>query len=121
MVFGKLSCSTKKANDLSKAKVVCSKGGRLLYASRSIVPFVQKKIKFKYESAVWLYAFNKTSLDLYAKNYKKSLYDKIEGSEIISFIENDIDVYCINMSSKSWAVDELKDIKVVEKLIKKNK
>ena len=42
----------------------------------------------------------------------------IEDNEIIRFLEIGIPVYCIDMIGDSWAVDEKKDIEIVEKRIK---
>ena len=44
---------------------------------------------------------------------------EIEDNEIIRFLEADVPVYCIDMIGDSWAIDEKKDIKIVENLIKK--
>ena len=42
----------------------------------------------------------------------------LEDNEIIRFLELDVPVYCINMIGDSWAVDEKKDIEIVEKRLK---
>ena len=97
-----------------------SNNGKLLYSSRAKIPFDNGK-KINYYSAVWIYAFSRENLLHYSRNFNKSIYDKIEGNEVLSFIENDIDVYCISMSNKSWAVDVPKDVKVVERIIKNAK
>ena len=40
--------------------------------------------------------------------------DQVEDNEIIRFLEIGVDVYCIDVIGDSWAVDEPKDIEVVE-------
>ena len=56
-----------KANDSSKAKVVCSNNGRLLYSSREKIPFDNGK-KINDYSAVWIYAFSeRKSITLFKK------------------------------------------------------
>ena len=48
----------------------------------------------------------------------KTKLDMLEDNEIIRFLELDVPVYCINMIGDSWAVDEKKDIEIVEKRLK---
>ena len=52
------------------------------------------------------------------ENSGKTYLDQIEDNEIIRFLEIGIPVYCIDMIGDSWAVDEKKDIEIVEKRIK---
>ena len=42
---------------------------------------------------------------------------KIEDNEIIRFSEIGIPVYCVDVIGDSWAVDEKKDLSIVENLI----
>tara|TARA_B100000989_G_scaffold204258_1_gene154579 strand:- start:3014 stop:3745 length:732 start_codon:yes stop_codon:yes gene_type:complete len=118
VVFGKTTANEIEFNDFSKAKVVCDKNGRLLYSSRAGIPLTNKGKFFKAERAIWLYAFNKNSLNKYFENSGKTYLDQIEDNEIIRFLEIGIPVYCIDMIGDSWAVDEKKDIEIVEKKIK---
>ena len=57
-------------------------------------------------------------LNKYFKILEKTYLDEIEDNEIIRFLEIGIPVYCIDMIGDSWAVDEKKDIEIVEKRIK---
>ena len=66
-----------------------------------------------------LYAFNKHALNKYFEFSGKTKLDLLEDNEIIRFLEINIPVYCVNMIGDSWAVDEEKDIKIVEDRIKK--
>jgi 3-deoxy-manno-octulosonate cytidylyltransferase (CMP-KDO synthetase) len=116
VVFGKTSCNEIEFNDFSKAKVVCSKSGRLMYSSRAGIPITNKGNFYSAERAIWIYAFNKISLDNYF-NYVDAKLEKIEDNEIIRFLELDIPVFCVDVVGDSWAVDEIKDIKIVEQLI----
>ena len=118
VVFGKTTANKVEFDDFSKAKVVCDKNGRLLYSSRAGIPLTNKGKFFKAERAIWLYAFNKNSLNKYFENSGKTYLDEIEDNEIIRFLEIGIPVYCIDMIGDSWAVDEKKDIEIVEKRIK---
>ena len=42
----------------------------------------------------------------------------LEDNEIIRFLEIGIPVYCIDMIGDSWAVDEYKDLEIVEQKLK---
>ena len=121
-MFGKTSCSHEEFNDYSKAKVVCSLSGRLLYSSRAGIPLNNKGKFVKAERAIWIYAFNKNHLDSYYNNsleFKEPFIEKLEDNEIIRFLEIDVPVYCVDVIGDSWAVDEKKDIEVVEKILRK--
>jgi len=113
-------CSEYKFKDKSKAKVVVSNSGRVLYTSRLSIPYNEKQYSNYGKSAIWYYSFNKKSLDHYSKNYKYVKSDKLEGLEINGMLECDIEVHSIKMIGDSWAVDSKKDIKIVEKILKKH-
>ena len=119
VVFGKTKCTEKDFYDYSKAKVVCDNNNKLLYSTRSGIPLTNEGKFLSAERAIWLYSFNKNCLDLYYKYRKKTKLEKIEDNEIIRFLEIGVEVFCINMIGDSWAVDEKKDIKIVENIIKK--
>ncbi len=116
IVFGKTACNESEFNDYSKAKVVCSRSGKLMYSSRAGIPMTSKGSFQASERAIWIYAFNKKSLNAYF-NCNDAKIEKIEDNEIIRFLELDIPVYCVDVIGDSWAVDEKKDIKIVEELI----
>jgi 3-deoxy-manno-octulosonate cytidylyltransferase (CMP-KDO synthetase) len=116
IVFGKTLCSESEFYDYSKAKVVCSKSGRLMYSSRAGIPITNKGKFLSAERAIWIYAFNKKSLDSYF-NCNYSEIEKIEDNEIIRFLELDIPVFCVDVIGDSWAVDEIKDVEIVEGLL----
>ncbi len=119
VVFGKAKANLEEFNDYSKAKVVCDPEGRLLYSSRAGIPLNNKGKFVTAERAIWLYAFNKSALDKYNSYSKKTYLDMLEDNEIIRFLEINIPVYCVDMIGDSWAVDEKKDLKIVEERLKK--
>ena len=120
VVFGKTTANEIEFNDFSKAKVVCDLNGKLLYSSRAGIPLDNKGRYVSAERAIWLYAFNKHALNKYFEFSGKTKLDLLEDNEIIRFLEINIPVYCVNMIGDSWAVDEKKDIKIVEDRIKKS-
>jgi len=118
VVFGKTKANIKEFNDFSKAKVVCDNKNKLLYSSRAGIPINNKGEFVSAERAIWLYAFNKIALDAYNQSQGKTYLDILEDNEIIRFLEIGIPVYCIDMIGDSWAVDEPKDLKIVEQILK---
>lgn len=118
VVFGKSKANEEEFNDFSKAKVVCDVNGRLLYSSRAGIPLSNKGKFVSAERAIWLYAFNKDSLNKYYLSSGKTNLDLLEDNEIIRFLEIDVPVFCIDMIGDSWAVDEKKDLKIVEDRLK---
>jgi len=113
VVFRKAECNKEEFNDFSKAKVVCDLNNKLLYSSRAGIPLNNKGNFVKAHRAIWLYAFNKKSLNIYFEYSKGTQLETIEDNEIIRFLEIGIDVYCVDMIGDSWAVDEEKDIEIV--------
>ena len=88
VVFGKCLASEKVFYDHTKAKVVCSANGRLLYSSRAPIPMTAGGSFISSEKAVWIYGFYKEALDEYYKGYNKAHIEKIEGNEIIGFLNS---------------------------------
>ena len=119
VVFGKSKANEKEFKDYSKAKVVCDPEDRLLYSSRAGIPLSNKGKFVSAERAIWLYAFNKSALDKYFEYSGRTNLDLLEDNEIIRFLEINVPVYCVNMIGDSWAVDEEKDLKIVESRLKK--
>lgn len=119
VVFGKTRANIDEFNDYSKAKVVCSKDDKLLYCSRAGIPLNNKGNFEEAFRAIWIYAFNKASLDNYYKSIDISKLEDIEDTEILRFLEIDMPVYCIDLIGDSWAVDEHKDLNEVEKKLSK--
>ena len=121
VVFGKTTANETEFRDVSKAKVVCDLTGRLLYSSRAGIPIDSQGKFVSAERAIWIYAFTKNDLNKYNEYKTQTPLEKIEDNEIIRFSEIGIPVYCVDVIGDSWAVDEKKDLKIVENLIiKKN-
>jgi 3-deoxy-manno-octulosonate cytidylyltransferase (CMP-KDO synthetase) len=121
VVFGKAPASYEDFMDISKAKVVCDLEGKLLYSSRTGIPVGKDGKFYSAERAIWVYAFPKSSLERYSKAAGLSKLDKIEDNEILRFLEAGEPVYCIDLEGDSWAVDEMKDIEIVEAKIRARK
>jgi len=109
-------------SNIGLPKVVVNKKKELIYISRAIVPGKKKeKEKVTYHKQVCIYAFNKTELKKFYKPKKKSETEKIEDIEILRFFDLDIKIKMVKLNSNSVAVDEKKDVKIVEKLLRAKK
>ena len=101
-------------------KVVVNSSNELIYISRALVPGKKnKKDKIDYHKQVCIYAFNKYQLKKFVAKNKKSPVEKIEDIEILRFFDYGIKIKMVKLNSNSIAVDELKDVKKVEKILKK--
>jgi 3-deoxy-manno-octulosonate cytidylyltransferase (CMP-KDO synthetase) len=105
--------------NINLPKVVVNKEQELIYISRSVVPGSKKAVKnYEYLKQVCIYAFNKKELAKFYSKKKKTVIESLEDIEILRFFDLGIKVKMIRLNSSSVAVDELKDIKIVEKIIK---
>jgi 3-deoxy-manno-octulosonate cytidylyltransferase (CMP-KDO synthetase) len=105
--------------NLNLPKVVVNKKKELIYISRSLIPGSKKTIKNKsYFKQVCIYAFNKKELNSFFSLKKKSEIEEMEDIEILRFFDLGIKIKMIRLNSNSVAVDEIKDVKKAEKIIK---
>ena len=110
-----------KPQSLNLPKVVVNQNQELIYISRSLIPGSKKKLKdINFFKQVCIYAFNHKELKKFYSKKKKSKLESIEDIEILRFFEFGIKVKMIRLQSNSLAVDEIKDVKKAEKLIKEN-
>ena len=101
-------------------KVVVNSKQELIYISRALVPGNKKKIKnIIYHKQVCIYAFNKNELRKFYLFNKKSDTENIEDIEILRFFDLDIKIKMVRLNSNSVAVDEIKDVKKAEKILRK--
>ena len=111
VVFGRVKANFQEFNDISKAKVVCDLNGKLLYSSRAGIPVNS--------AGNFVTAERASALNRYFEFKSETKLDKIEDNEIIRFLEIGEPVYCVDVIGDSWAVDEFKDIQIVEERLKK--
>jgi len=101
-------------------KVVVNSKKELIYISRSLIPGSKKTIENKkYYKQVCIYAFNKRELKKFYSFKRKSEIEEMEDIEILRFFDLGIKIKMIKLNSNSLAVDEIKDVKKVEKILKK--
>ena len=105
--------------NLNLPKVVVNSKKELIYISRSLVPGSKKIIKNKnYYKQVCIYAFNKKELKKFYFLKKKSEIENMEDIEILRFFDLGIKIKMVKLNSNSVAVDEISDVKKVEKIIR---
>lgn len=101
-------------------KVVVNSKGELIYISRALVPGAKKTDqKIQYYKQVCIYAFNKRQLKKFYSKRKKSETESIEDIEILRFFDLGFKVKMIKLKANTIAVDEYKDIRKVEKILRK--
>ena len=102
-------------------KVVVNSKGELIYISRALVPGAKNRNQnINYYKQVCIYAFNKKQLKKFYSAKKKSPTESIEDIEILRFFDLDEKIKMVKLNSNSVAVDEVKDVKKAEKLLKEN-
>lgn len=109
-------------NNPNIVKIVKSKNNRVLYFSRGQIPFPynssQKNILyFKHLSII---SFKPKKL-LEFKKLKLTSLEKIEGIELLRALENDFLIGTFETKKQSYAVDDLKSLEIVLKLMKKDR
>ena len=90
-------------------KVLFNNRGRVLYLSRSAVPFNFKNKEINLYKHLSVISFKKESLIKFSK-LKESKYEKIEGVELLRALENQIKVGTFVSKSNSFAVDVKSDL-----------
>ncbi len=99
-------------------KVVVSENNELIYMSRAEVPGSKSKIsKTNFLKQVCIYAYNKNELKLFKNFGKKSKTEFIEDIEILRFFDLGLSIKMVRLKKSSQAVDTLKDLKLVKKLL----
>ena len=99
-------------------KVLFNDFGKVLYLSRSPVPFDYQNKNINLFKHLSIISFKKESLIKFSK-LKMSKYEKIEGIELLRAIENHMKVGTFIVHSNSFAVDVKSDLKKA-KLVMKN-
>jgi 3-deoxy-manno-octulosonate cytidylyltransferase (CMP-KDO synthetase) len=104
----------------SLPKMVLSRSGRLLYASRSLIPGAKESNDLLIQpiyKQVCVYGFHLESLKDFGPQAEKSPLEQFEDIEILRFLEADIPVEIVASESLSVAVDFPEDIAKVEAIL----
>ena len=113
VIIGRKSIDEDQFNDPTRHKIVFNKEDRVLYVSRIGIPVDYKGQFYKAYKAIWISSYTKCVLDAYY-NYGECNAQILDGIALHRFLHLGIPVYCIDLIGDSWAVDEPKDIKIVE-------
>jgi 3-deoxy-manno-octulosonate cytidylyltransferase (CMP-KDO synthetase) len=107
-----------KPESLNLPKVVLNSKEELIYISRALVPGAKMKNQnIQYYKQVCIYAYNRSQLKKFYSKKKKSETENIEDIEILRFFDLNEKIKMIKLNSNSIAVDEIKDVKKVEKVL----
>ncbi|EBF6065620.1 3-deoxy-manno-octulosonate cytidylyltransferase [Campylobacter coli] len=110
-----------EALDLSNIKIIFNDDKRAIYASRTPIPTPYKCLNFDYYKHLGILAYTKSMLDFFV-SVEPSKYEKIEGLEILRFIEYGKRFDCIEVEeSDSLSVDTPKDLERVINFMKLSK
>ena len=102
--------------DFTNLKIVCDSIGRLLYVSRSPIPYPKGSLDIEYKKFVGVSIFSKKALDFYNKTPRGSL-EIAEDNDLLRFVENGVDVFLKEVDTKSLSVYTYKDLVHVRKII----
>ncbi|MBD1172642.1 3-deoxy-manno-octulosonate cytidylyltransferase [Pelagibacterales bacterium SAG-MED05] len=112
--------SSKKENQKKNiVKVIKSKKNRILYLSRSNIPYEYSKKNNLFLKHYSIISFKPKKLGAFAK-LKKSNLESIEGVELLRALENDFSIGTFIIKSRSFAVDVNEDLKKAKKLMPKD-
>jgi 3-deoxy-manno-octulosonate cytidylyltransferase (CMP-KDO synthetase) len=103
--------------DFTNLKIVSDVNGKLIYVSRSPIPYPKGTLDIEYKKFVGVSIFSKSALDFFKSTPRGSL-EISEDNDLIRFIENGIEVWLKQVETKSISVDTYKDLVHVRKLIK---
>ncbi len=103
--------------DSSNIKVVFDEKYKMLYMSRTPIPYPFKNIEFDYYKHVGIIGYNKKMLDFYATSLPGKL-ERIEGIDTLRFLDYGKKLQCIICEDcDSISVDTEKDLELVRKII----
>lgn len=102
--------------DSGNIKVVIS-DNKLVYLSRTPIPYPHKTSLFSYKKIIGIQAFSKETLDFFV-NTPPGEIEQIEDIAELRWVENRKTVNCIEVDSDSISVDNPRDILKVEQILK---
>ena len=94
-------------------KVVVSQSCKLIYMSRSGIPFDKSLKSHALFKQVCIYGFSKEHLELFSSYPGKTENETHEDIELLRFLDMDVTVQMIKVSSGTHAVDTPQDLKRV--------
>lgn len=101
--------------DSGNIKVVIS-NNKLVYLSRTPIPYPHKSVLFDYKKIIGIQAFSIDTLDFFV-NTPPGEIEQIEDIAELRWVENGQVVNCIEVVSDSISIDNPRDVKKVEKIL----
>lgn len=108
---------TSTYGDKNIVKIVENKKNKILYLSRSDIPFFFREKKNFLKKHLDFITFKKKSLLKYCK-LKKTNNEIKEGIELLRAIDNGFNVGTINLKTKVFSINTKKDFIIAKKIIK---
>lgn len=97
-------------------KVITNKDNIGIYLTRSLAPYPKGSIDYNFYKQVCVYGFKPEALKFYCESERGKI-EKIEDIEILRFIEAGYKVQYIEVDSDTVAVDTIKDLEKVRKIM----
>jgi 3-deoxy-manno-octulosonate cytidylyltransferase (CMP-KDO synthetase) len=98
-------------------KVVVSNSSKLLYMSRTGVPYDKNLCSHARFKQVCIYGFSKNHLKFFSSQHQKSTNEMHEDIEILRLLDFDIPVHMIKVAAGSYAVDTPEDLILIRELM----
>lgn len=100
-------------------KVITNKDNIGIYLTRALAPYPKGSIDYRFYKQVCVYGFKPDALKFFYEN-ERSKIEKIEDIEILRFIEAGFKVQYIEVDSNTVAVDTVKDLEKVRRIMREN-
>ena len=104
-------------NNPNETKLVINKKNKVLYISRSDVPFSESWLKWLIHVGIFCFRFE-TLLEIV--KYKKSKLETYENIELLRSLENNIGVYSYQVDNNLIGVDTAEEFNEVKSLLESN-
>lgn len=119
--FFLMGCSTltdpTQVADFSKIKVVTDERGKVVYLSRSPIPYPRGTSHFRYKRSLGLECFSREALDFFAATPMPDL-ERIEDIDTLRFIEHGKPIQTIELDAgEIVSVDTEKDLQSVRAIL----
>ncbi|MDR2650269.1 MAG: 3-deoxy-manno-octulosonate cytidylyltransferase [Clostridiales bacterium] len=97
-------------------KIALNNDGRVIFMSRSPIPYPKASLDFDYYKNIGAYIFTKDVLDFYLQTPVGAL-EQIEEIELLRLLENGKYVQAVIVESDSLSVDTPKDLERAKKIL----
>lgn len=106
--------------DFSKIKMAVGRNDRIVYMSRSPVPYPRGSSMFEYKKYVGVECMSREALDFYVETPMGEL-ERIEDIDHLRFLENGKPMIAVYVESDNLSVDTPKDLEKVRDILRRAK